>query len=172
MRRGSAGRSTEGAAHPVQVDMATGVAPKIVFAPPEDAEEVADSGDGNFRGQSPDPDEAVTSVSITGGSGRIEHAVAMLAEGKGKRLLVAGADPSVTKADLGELSRAKDSIFSDLSGIERVQVSDEHELGGPREREHHRCRHGAQRVLLNDCHPPGFGDELPAVAGPHHTHAR
>ena len=39
-------------------------------------------------------------VVITGGSGRIEHAVEMLAEGKGKRLLVAGADPSVTKADL------------------------------------------------------------------------
>jgi uncharacterized SAM-binding protein YcdF (DUF218 family) len=39
-------------------------------------------------------------VVITGGSGRIEHAVEKLAEGKGKRLLVAGADPSVTKADL------------------------------------------------------------------------
>ncbi len=39
-------------------------------------------------------------VVITGGSGRIEHAVDVLAEGKGKRLLVAGADPSVTKADL------------------------------------------------------------------------
>ena len=39
-------------------------------------------------------------VVITGGTGRIEHAVDMLADGKGKRLLVAGADPSVTKADL------------------------------------------------------------------------
>jgi uncharacterized SAM-binding protein YcdF (DUF218 family) len=39
-------------------------------------------------------------VVITGGTGRIEHAVEMLAKGKGKRLLVAGADPSVTKADL------------------------------------------------------------------------
>ncbi len=39
-------------------------------------------------------------VVITGGSGRIEHAVEKLAEGQGKRLLVAGADPSVTKADL------------------------------------------------------------------------
>jgi len=39
-------------------------------------------------------------VVITGGPGRIEHGVEMLAEGKGKRLLVAGADPSVTKADL------------------------------------------------------------------------
>jgi uncharacterized SAM-binding protein YcdF (DUF218 family) len=39
-------------------------------------------------------------VVITGGSGRIEHGVEALAEGKGTRLLVAGADPAVTKADL------------------------------------------------------------------------
>ena len=39
-------------------------------------------------------------VVITGGGGRIEHAVDMLGEGKGKRLLIAGADPSVTKDDL------------------------------------------------------------------------
>jgi uncharacterized SAM-binding protein YcdF (DUF218 family) len=39
-------------------------------------------------------------VVITGGSGRIEHGVEMLREGRAKRLLVAGADPAVTKADL------------------------------------------------------------------------
>lgn len=39
-------------------------------------------------------------VVITGGKGRIEHAVNMLGEEKGKRLLIAGADPSVTKDDL------------------------------------------------------------------------
>lgn len=39
-------------------------------------------------------------VVITGGEGRIEHAVEMLGRRKGKRLLIAGADPSVTKADL------------------------------------------------------------------------
>ena len=39
-------------------------------------------------------------VVITGGGGRIEHAVNMLRQGKGKRLLIAGADPAVTKADL------------------------------------------------------------------------
>ncbi|MDP1911052.1 MAG: YdcF family protein [Hyphomicrobium sp.] len=42
-------------------------------------------------------------VVITGGSGRIEHAVAMLGQGKGKRLLIAGADPAVTKDDLVRL---------------------------------------------------------------------
>jgi uncharacterized SAM-binding protein YcdF (DUF218 family) len=39
-------------------------------------------------------------VVLTGGSGRIEHAVDVVRQGKSKRLLVAGADPSVTKKDL------------------------------------------------------------------------
>jgi uncharacterized SAM-binding protein YcdF (DUF218 family) len=39
-------------------------------------------------------------VVLTGGSGRIEHAVDALRDGKAKRLLVAGADPSVTKTDI------------------------------------------------------------------------
>jgi uncharacterized SAM-binding protein YcdF (DUF218 family) len=39
-------------------------------------------------------------VVLTGGSGRLEHAVEVLREGKARRLLIAGADPSVTKADV------------------------------------------------------------------------
>ena len=39
-------------------------------------------------------------VVITGGSGRIEHAMEVLSDGDAKRLLIAGADPLVTKADL------------------------------------------------------------------------
>lgn len=39
-------------------------------------------------------------VVLTGGSGRIEHGVAVLRARQAKRLLVAGADPSVTKADM------------------------------------------------------------------------
>jgi uncharacterized SAM-binding protein YcdF (DUF218 family) len=39
-------------------------------------------------------------VVLTGGSGRIEHAIDVLHQGKAKRLLVAGADPAVTKRDL------------------------------------------------------------------------
>ena len=39
-------------------------------------------------------------VVITGGSGRIEHGIAVLKDKRAKRLLVAGADPAVTKADL------------------------------------------------------------------------
>ena len=39
-------------------------------------------------------------VVITGGAGRIEHGVEILSEGKAKRMLVAGTDPSVTKGDI------------------------------------------------------------------------
>jgi uncharacterized SAM-binding protein YcdF (DUF218 family) len=39
-------------------------------------------------------------VVLTGGSGRIEHGIDVLRAGKARRMLIAGADPSVTKADL------------------------------------------------------------------------
>jgi uncharacterized SAM-binding protein YcdF (DUF218 family) len=39
-------------------------------------------------------------VVLTGGAGRIEHAIDVLRSGKARRLLVAGVDPSVTKPDL------------------------------------------------------------------------
>ena len=39
-------------------------------------------------------------IVLTGGSGRIEHAVEVLRDGKVKRVLISGADPSVTKRDI------------------------------------------------------------------------
>jgi uncharacterized SAM-binding protein YcdF (DUF218 family) len=39
-------------------------------------------------------------VVLTGGKGRIEHAVDVLRDRQAKRLLVSGADPAVTKADI------------------------------------------------------------------------
>ena len=39
-------------------------------------------------------------VVLTGGKGRIEHAIDVLRDGQTKRLLIAGADPLVTKDDL------------------------------------------------------------------------
>jgi uncharacterized SAM-binding protein YcdF (DUF218 family) len=40
-------------------------------------------------------------VVITGGPGRIEHAMDVLKKGQARRLLISGVDPSVTKKDLG-----------------------------------------------------------------------
>ena len=39
-------------------------------------------------------------IVLTGGPGRIEHAIDVIKDHKAKRLLVAGVDPSVTKPDL------------------------------------------------------------------------
>ena len=50
-------------------------------------------------------------VVITGGKGRIEHATGLLARGKGKRLLIAGADPSVRKVDLVHRLGGKEKLF-------------------------------------------------------------
>ncbi|HEU4958713.1 MAG TPA: YdcF family protein [Sphingomicrobium sp.] len=50
-------------------------------------------------------------IVITGGKGRIEHAVTLMAEGKAKRLLIAGADPSVRKADLVHRLDAPRQLF-------------------------------------------------------------
>jgi uncharacterized SAM-binding protein YcdF (DUF218 family) len=56
----------------------------------------------------PSPSDAAptdAAVVLTGGSGRIEHALDVVRAGKAQRLLVAGADPSVTKADLARRIR-------------------------------------------------------------------
>jgi uncharacterized SAM-binding protein YcdF (DUF218 family) len=53
-------------------------------------------------GRPAQPNAEVTdaAVVLTGGAGRIEHAIDVLKARKAGRLLVAGVDPSVTKADL------------------------------------------------------------------------
>lgn len=50
-------------------------------------------------------------IAITGGKGRIEHGARLLAEGKGKRLLIAGADPAVRKEDLVRRIGGKRKLF-------------------------------------------------------------
>lgn len=50
-------------------------------------------------------------VVITGGKGRIEHAVSLLDAGKAKRMLIAGADPSVRKVDLVHRLGGKKKLF-------------------------------------------------------------
>ena len=55
------------------------------------------------------PTDAV--VVLTGGPHRIEHAVEVLRAGKAKRLLVAGADPLVTKADMARRLRGSEKLL-------------------------------------------------------------
>jgi uncharacterized SAM-binding protein YcdF (DUF218 family) len=51
-------------------------------------------------------------VVLTGGSGRIEHAIGVLRQRKAGRLLISGADPSVTKADLARRIPGTAALFN------------------------------------------------------------
>ena len=61
------------------------------------------------KAEAPQTDAAVV---LTGGIGRIEHGVEAVRAGKTKRLLVAGADPSVTKADLARRLPGKRELLN------------------------------------------------------------
>ncbi|MDP9086800.1 MAG: YdcF family protein, partial [Pseudomonadota bacterium] len=51
-------------------------------------------------------------VVITGGSGRIEEGIKRLGEHRAGRMLIAGADPSVTKADLARRLGGKQALLN------------------------------------------------------------
>lgn len=51
-------------------------------------------------------------VVLTGGKGRLEQGIAVLRDGKARRLLVAGADPSVTKADIARRLNGRHQLIS------------------------------------------------------------
>ncbi len=63
------------------------------------------------RPAAPDTPRTDAIIAITGGQGRIEHAARLLAKGKGKRMLIAGADPSVRKEDLMHRVGGKEKLF-------------------------------------------------------------
>ncbi len=95
------------------------------------------------------PTDAI--VVITGGKGRIEHAVDMLAKRKGKRLLIAGADPAVTKDDLVRRLKGRRQLMRccvDL-GSESVDTrSNAEEARRWLEKKHYR----SARLITSDWH--------------------
>jgi uncharacterized SAM-binding protein YcdF (DUF218 family) len=96
----------------------------------------------------PDVDAIVV---ITGGKGRIEHGASLLADGKGKRLLIAGADPAVRKVDLVHRLGGKEKLFDccvDL-GSESVDTrSNAEEANRWLDRRHYR----SIRLVTSDWH--------------------
>jgi uncharacterized SAM-binding protein YcdF (DUF218 family) len=90
-------------------------------------------------------------IVLTGGSGRIEQGMAVLRAGKAKRLLVAGADPSVTKADIARRLGGSERLIKccvDL-GSESVDTRSNAEEAG-RWLERHRFR--SVRLITSDWH--------------------
>jgi uncharacterized SAM-binding protein YcdF (DUF218 family) len=71
----------------------------------------------------PSADERTdAAVSLTGGGGRIEHGIHVLSDGKVKRLLISGADPSVTKPDLIERLGGKADLVECCVDLDSVSV--------------------------------------------------
>jgi uncharacterized SAM-binding protein YcdF (DUF218 family) len=98
-------------------------------------------------------DAAVTDAAIvlTGGPGRIEHAIDVVKDHKAKRLLVAGVDPSVTKPDLAKRipgSRASLACCVDL-GSESVDTRSNAEEAG---RWLARHNYKSVRLITSDWH--------------------
>ena len=90
-------------------------------------------------------------VVLTGGSGRIEHAIRVLRDHKAKRLLVAGADPSVTKTDIARRlggSRKLIQCCVDL-GSESVDTRSNAEEAGRWLEQHH---FRSVRLITSDWH--------------------
>ena len=90
-------------------------------------------------------------VVLTGGKGRIEHGANLLAQGKGRRLLIAGADPSVRKVDLIRRLGGKEQLFDccvDL-GSESVDTRSNAEEA---RRWMERRRYKSLRLVTSDWH--------------------
>jgi uncharacterized SAM-binding protein YcdF (DUF218 family) len=104
-------------------------------------------------------------VVLTGGSGRIEHGIEVLREHKAKRMLVAGADPSVTKADmarrLGGGSQALLKCCVDL-GTESVDTRSNAEEAMRWLARHHFT---SVRLITSDWHMRRAGYEFGKVLG-------
>ena len=103
-------------------------------------------------------------VVLTGGSGRIEHAVDVLRSGKAKRLLVAGVDPSVTKADIAQRLGGQQKLLKccvDL-GSESVDTRSNAEEGG-----RWLAKHGfhSVRLITSDWHMRRARYEFEKVLG-------
>jgi uncharacterized SAM-binding protein YcdF (DUF218 family) len=103
-------------------------------------------------------------IVITGGAGRIEHAMEVLADGLTKRVLISGADPSVTKNDIVERLGGKARLVRccvDL-GTESVDTRSNAEEA---QRWLGRRQYKSVRLITSDWHMRRAGYEFRRVLG-------
>lgn len=107
-------------------------------------------------------------VVLTGGPGRIEHAMDVLKKGEAKRLLISGVDPSVTKKDLASRLGGMTQLLSccvDL-GTESVDTrSNAEEAKRWMDKNHFR----SFRLITNDWHMRRATFEFRRVFGSGYT---
>ena len=107
-------------------------------------------------------------IVLTGGSGRIERAIDVVRKGKAGRLLVAGADPSVTKADLARYIPRSGSTLRccvDL-GSESVDTRSNAEEA---QRWHAKRRYKSVTLITNDWHMRRAAFEFHKLLGGKYT---
>ena len=69
-----------------------------------------------------DASKTDAAIVLTGGTGRIDYALDVLQQGKAKRLLVAGADPAVTKQDIALLVGGKQRLVRCCVDLDSTSV--------------------------------------------------
>jgi uncharacterized SAM-binding protein YcdF (DUF218 family) len=107
-------------------------------------------------------------VVLTGGSGRIEHAIDVVRDKKAGRLLVAGADPAVTKRDLALRIPRSGRLLNccvDL-GSESVDTRSNAEEAGRWLAKHH---FRSLRLITSDWHMRRARYEFSRVLGARYT---
>ena len=90
-------------------------------------------------------------IVLTGGSGRIDHAVGVLQSGKAKRLLIAGVDPSVTKQDVARLVGGRQRLVRCCVDLDSTSV-DTRSNAEEAERWLKKRKFRSLRLITNDWH--------------------
>ena len=115
-----------------------------------------------------DAKQVDAAVVLTGGSGRIEHGLDVLRTGKARRLLIAGADPSVRKRDLATRIAGSGPLLRccvDL-GSESVDTRSNAEEAGRWLAKHH---FRSLRLITSDWHMRRARYEFDKVLGSKYT---
>lgn len=111
-------------------------------------------------------DRADAIVALTGGEGRVATGVAILAEGRGERLLISGSNPEVTMNAIRAAAGAPPALFDccvDI-GVEAANT-----VGNAEETARWAATHGYDRLIIvtSDFHMPRALLELKAAMPDH-----
>lgn len=98
-----------------------------------------------------DTEKADAAVVLTGGAGRIEHALKVIQDRKAGRLLISGADPLVTKADLAVRNPGRGKVLRCCVDL-GTEAKDTRSNAEEAERWLKQHRRTSVRVITSDWH--------------------
>ena len=92
-------------------------------------------------------------VALTGGTARIDSALALLAEGRARRLLITGVHPQTSQRQLEQLTGASPALFQCCIDIDRSALDTR---GNAEEAQRWAAANGVRRLLVvtSDYHMP------------------